>query len=61
MKFDFWWLPFTGEGKELADCKLEWVENDMNVTVNYRDLERQSGQDIGDQQNSNPRQSTVHM
>ena len=61
MKFDFWWLPFTGGGKELADCGLVWVENDMDVTVNFRDLERQSGQNIGDQQNSNPRKSAVLM
>ena len=33
----------------------------MVARANFRDLEQQGGQDIGDQQNSNAQQGTVYM
>ena len=61
MKFDFWWLTFTAKGKGLCVSNLVGVEGGLAATATFRDLKQESGQDTGDQQNSNPRQGTVHM
>ena len=61
MKFDFLWLTFTGEGQ--GHCFLKLIQNKGRVVARaeFGDLEHQGGQDIDDQQNSNPQQGTVYL
>lgn len=56
------WLTFTGEGKRVRHFRLQQYDKRAEIRANFRDtLEQQGGQDIGNQQNSNPQQGKVHM
>ena len=55
-------LTFTGERKRVSRLRLQQYEERAEINANLRDtLEQQGGQDIGNQQNSNPQQGKVYM